>query len=295
MAVKITVVVVIAILLYFKFRNEQDLFRQMLALVKQSLSQNWLLYLVVLLLMPVNWGLESLKWYWLVRGAYSITISQAVRGVLAGLTLGFATPHALGDYVGRIYSLHTHDRKPLIGSVFLSRASQMLATMLFGCYGLYYLIGSDFLLAYGMESMSLVLVMVIFTWLTVKYFNPLKAYLTLLNTYSIPVYLGVVGMAILRYVVFSIQFVLVLHIYMPSMSLITNAAGVTFIFLAKSILPTLNFLSDLGVREYSAIYFFEKSGEPLVPVLCASLTIWVINILMPTIIGMPAMFKLKYQ
>ena len=70
-------------------------------------------------------------------------------------------------------------------------------------------------------------------------------------------------------------------------------AGITWVFLAKSVIPTFNFLSDLGIREFSAVLFFDSFSVPVEPIVLASLLIWVINILIPTLSSMPLMWKLR--
>ena len=88
---------------------------------------------------------------------------------------------------------------------------------------------------------------------------------------------------------------IVLFIFLPEVSVFLSFSGGTYIFLAKSVLPTINFLSDLGIREYAAVTFFEKFNVPLVPTLSASLTLWILNILIPTLGGIPWMLSLKWR
>lgn len=68
-----------------------------------------------------------------------------------------------------------------------------------------------------------------------------------------------------------------------------------FIYFKLQGQDNINFLSDLGIREFSAIYFFDHFGVDLVAVINASLTLWIINILLPTIIGAPLTLKMKLR
>src|SRR5690606_26996202 len=91
--------------------------------------------LELLLLLPflsfINWLLEAFKWQLLVSKIEKISLASGLRGVLTGLSLGFVTPHALGDYAGRIWQLKGKKRLESIGAVMLGRASQFFATFVF--------------------------------------------------------------------------------------------------------------------------------------------------------------------
>ena len=95
----------------------------------------------------------------------------------------------------------------------------------------------------------------------------------------------VFALSSIRYLVFAGQFTLLLYWLDLPLGLFEIFAGVTWILLAKSVIPAFNFLSDLGVREFSALYFFGLLGVAPAAVLTASLTIWLLNILIPTLVG----------
>jgi hypothetical protein len=97
-------------------------------------------------------------------------------------------------------------------------------------------------------------------------------------------------LSFLRYAVFAIQLALAIHV-IALVPWSDAFPGTTWILLIKSIAPAFNFLSDLGVREVSAIIYFEKFGYAVIPVIAASLLIWLINILIPTLYGLYAMWR----
>jgi uncharacterized membrane protein YbhN (UPF0104 family) len=61
----------------------------------------------------------------------------------------------------------------------------------------------------------------------------------------------------------------------------------------KSVLPSFNFLSDLGIREFSAVYFFSPLGVDEIAIISASLLIWLINLLAPAMVGFFYVLRLK--
>jgi len=92
-------------------------------------------------------------------------------------------------------------------------------------------------------------------------------------------------LSFLRYLVFSFQFVILLKMFLPKLKLMDIFSGTTWIFLIKSIVPSFNFLLDLGIRELSALQFFESYGVREVNILAGTLSIWILNILFPSILG----------
>ena len=97
-----------------------------------------LLYLFgVILLLPVNYGIEALKWYLLTRPLYpQLTYPKAYRNVLVGLAAGFFTPNRVGEPLGRVLEFPAGTRlqgatRSLIGS-----STQGIATCLFGLIAL---------------------------------------------------------------------------------------------------------------------------------------------------------------
>lgn len=291
---KLLVIVIVAVMIYFKLEEQEDLIGQMTALVSKAMNSSKHLFIVVILLMPFNWLLETLKWKLLSGKLQPITMLQALKGVLRGITLGFITPHAVGDYFGRILSSGNDNRLRLVGAIMLGRISQMIATGVFGLFGIYYLLGAKpMLLALLIATLLMLLFIFLFNnkWLI----RLTKKYLSIIAEYSVNQLILLQGLSMARYLVFCFQFLLILKAFLPTLDYILASAGVTWIFLAKSLLPSFNFLSDLGIREYSAIYFFEQYHVEILPVVCASLFIWVINILVPTLVGLPLVLQLKWN
>jgi hypothetical protein len=270
----------------------------------------WLLLLTVVLI-PVNWGLETWKWRALAGKLEAIPYWRAYRGVMTGLCLGFITPNRVGDYAGRILELRTDRRTDAIGAVFLGRVSQMLITLCIGSLGLFYLSarfpdnpGSGGLWLAGILTVALAVALLggllysrllprVMGW--VRPLRPLKPYLAVLETYS-PADIGrVLLISLLRYTVFSVQFGLLLSLFGVRLSLPETVAGVAATYLLKSLLPSFNALGDLGLREVSALYFFSLFGQQHLPVLTASLSLWLLNIAFPAVVGLFFVFRLKLR
>jgi uncharacterized membrane protein YbhN (UPF0104 family) len=256
-------------------------------------------------LFPVNWAFETLKWKFLVSKVESINFFKAYRGILTGVTFGMITPFNIGDYIGRILQLSGPERIKLVGAIFLSRIAQFFITLIFGAASLVYFIEQAkevyrpvYFLA-ALASASALFLFVIFVYhkavlsfiKNVQFFSPLYKYFEILNRYSKKEVFKVVVYSLLRYMVFSIQFIFLFLFFEISKDLTLLCMAVAFIFLVKSIVPTI---LDLGVREASAIYFFTSFGFTNGnTIIYASLTLWTINILIPALLGLLLIFKIK--
>ncbi len=286
------VLIAVFLMLFFKFRNEQQLFEKMWRLVQIFVSENWYLLIVVLILMPFNWLIEAIKWQLLASPIINLSLSNAFKGVLSGLSVGFITPHGIGEYVGKLAVIKHTKKNKLIGGILLGRVIQMTATVCFGLWGLSIILGIKTALLYVMVMFFIAISIYLLYRVSIgkRYF---KHWFGIIAEYSSRQIVSLFLLSFCRYLIFAFQFVLVLHAFDSSINWFLHGAGATWVFLAKSILPTFNFLSDLGIREYSAVYFYEQLGADTLPAVCASLFIWIINILVPTLCGLPIVLQLK--
>jgi uncharacterized membrane protein YbhN (UPF0104 family) len=99
--------------------------------------------------------------------------------------------------------------------------------------------------------------------------------------------------SILRFSIIVLQFILVLQIFEINIKFIDLWAIACLVFLFKTIIPQVNFLSDLGVRELSALHFFSLFSVNLSSVISATFFLWLINILLPVLVGGILFLKLK--
>jgi hypothetical protein len=283
-----------------------------LALLKQqNKDSTWFYFGLAALLIPINWGMEALKWYLLARKLEEVSFSRAFRAVMVGLTLGFITPNRVGDYAGRILELKSKRRNDAIGAIFLGRFSQLIATILAGSFGCYYLLWRFYLHGFPFVKVSLGLGLLIlyflvllfyfqpkilFSWLLV--FRKLRKYLhyvRIVTKYSFPELARLLALAFGRYFVFCLQFVFLLRAFDVYLPVKEYAAGIAGTFLLKSIVPSLSALTDIGMREITAMHFFELFGKAPLAVLSASLSLWFLNIALPSAVGLIFVLRLKFK
>ena len=298
--IKLVVLIGTLVFIYLKLKDNRDFLQEAAVLVWQAFAEGYPVILLAIALMPLNWSLEALKWQCLSSKVVRLPFRQALKGVLSGLALGFITPHGLGDYLGRIGILDMEGRGSLVGGIFIGRACQMLVTAMFGLAGISMLFSKQVIVsAIGAMFVGIALFFKLRRLFKRRRFGGrgIKAtvsyYFKIIAEFDLVTLVRVFIYSLLRYLVFSLQFFLILDLFLPTVEPSLKLSGITWIFLSKSILPTFNFLSDLGVREMSAIYFFDQFHVAAGPVVMASLLVWLINILIPTLFSLPFIFELK--
>ncbi len=272
----------------------------------QPASVVWLALTVALI--PLNWSLEALKWRDLVRKIQPLRFREAMTGVLAGLSLGFATPANLGDYAGRLLNLNSNRRLENIGAALLGNGAQYFVTLLGGTLGYAYFQAIHAAALHPGHRVllgAMGLAIGFGCWLGLRrgvavdglarhrWLAPLSRSLRVIGQYRAGDLARLLGWASLRYAVFSLQFLLVLHVFDVRLPLPDLLSSVALVFFAKTILPSFHFLSDLGIREFTALYFFSFFPVEPAAVVSATLTLWVLNILVPVLVGTVFLLRLK--
>ena len=270
--------------------------------------ERWAILLVSLT--PFNWGLEALKWQILLQRVEKTSFGDAFRGVLAGLSLGFALPAQLGDTAGRVLSLRTSARAEAIGASLVSGGMQFYVAIVFGTVawahhlstaptrnnlagqGLLTLLLGFSALGVGFGLVRRQVIGWLATWAMLRRF---AGYWHVAGAYDDSEIGLALAAAALRYLVFSGQFYAAMQLVGVELPLGVSVSGIGVVFLAKTVTPAFNLLSDLGVREAASLWVFEPFGAPAPVLVTATLTLWVANILMPVLIGLIWVWRLKWS
>lgn len=261
-------------------------------------------------LLFINWGLEARKWQKLAAKVEPLSFWQAYRAVLVGICLGFITPNRLGDYAGRIMELQSRQRLEALGAIFLGRFCQLGITVIVGSVGIFYFLAS-FLkpvpeILVGVATTLLLVNGIFFLLLfrpgvlvtaaaAIPFLNKFVRYITILSAYTFAEVRTLLWLSFWRYGIFLGQFILLLGAFGVDLPLYQLVYAVSGTFLIKSVVPSVSALADLGMRELSAIYFFHLLGQSSPPVMSASLSLWLINIGIPSLVGLLFIWRLKWK
>ncbi len=307
---KLLVVALTLYLLYYTLYTSADASLNWSGIMSRALHHPLrALFILAAVLIPVNWGLEARKWQLLGHKIEPVSFKQAYRAVMVGLTLGFITPNRLGDYAGRVLELESANRLQAIGAVFIGRFCQLAATVLVGSAAILYFVFRFYVSGYpGLSYSTAALVLAscvalvlllyraktIVAWVAaIRPLRKLLPYIAVIGTYTSTDISKLLLLSLARYTVFLVQFVLLLVLFGVVLSPIEYISGVAGTFYLKSMVPSVSLLSDLGVRELSAMYLFGLLGQVRLQVLNASLCLWLLNMAVPSVVGLVFVMRLR--
>lgn len=263
---------------------------------------------VVGLLMLINWGLEALKWKKLIFRVEKISMWRAVESVFCGLTWAVFTPNRIGEYGGRVFFLSPKRRVIGIVVMAVGNIGQMVLTNIFGaialCIFIYKFIDMDYRLFYALVVLSMMfcLFFILFyfniRWLngillSFRFTRKYKKFYSVLSKYQTTELLGILMFCLARYLVFSTQYFILFNWLIPEIHYLDILMMVSILFFVQSTLPSLD-IFDIGVRSVTAAYFFGFVTTQDIAVIACIAIIWLINIIIPAILGSYFVFKLDF-
>jgi len=96
-----------------------------------------------------------------------------------------------------------------------------------------------------------------------------------------------------RFVIFSFQYYLVIHMLVPAIPMHEVFLMTFIVFFIQSALPSLDVL-DIAVRTYAATTIFAYVTTQEMAIAAGFASIWVINLIFPAVIGIIFTLKLKF-
>ena len=93
-------------------------------------------FILVIVLMFVNWSLEALKWKISVQSVQPVTFFRSLKAIFSGVSFSVTTPNRTGEYLGRVLYMDDGNRLRVISLTILGSISQLLVTIFFGLLGL---------------------------------------------------------------------------------------------------------------------------------------------------------------
>ena len=256
------------------------------------------LFIAVLLLMPVNWGLEALKWRTLVRQLQPFTLAQAYRSVLMGLASGFFTPNRILDPVGRVLMLEDENKAKGVLYSLVQTLAQSFASCVFLAVALMLLPSANILPADVPLSTLNWVAGVFITVITLLYFTmPLWApkvryrrsekidnVLRAMAGITYPVLIKVSLTSIVRYAVYSLQYFLMLRFMAVDITSFQALILIPINYFLISVTPSVSF-SELGIRGAFAMLLLGAVTTNTVGAAMAAVTVWAVNYIIPVITG----------
>lgn len=295
----------IAISLYRQVKSQHNLKASLEQLTQQWNSERIGFIILVIALMIVNWTLEAKKWQLLLKGTEKFGLLKSFQSVLTGVAVSVLTPNRVGEYMGRILYLRNVNKIQGIMVTIIGSFAQLIITGIFGLVGLsYYLThvqSAKWLWVLFVFSMILCacstylffhLEKVIQLTERFSFLRKLRIYVEVIHRFHRKQLYQILGLSVLRYMVYSFQFLILLYVCLVQTPLIVTLCTIWLIFWAMAIVPTIT-IAEMGIRGETALYFLLPLSLNQVGIISSTLLLWLLNLIIPALIGCLFVYKMK--
>jgi len=273
---------------------------------KQIPTDKYAWLAAVFVLLPLNLFLEASKWIRLIKNTISISVSSAIKSVLAGICSGFFTPNRIGEVIGRISYLPSSCYAQGLTLSIVNSITQNLTILICGIPAsivfFMFVYNSDISSAMGVYIAVLGICVLIFCLLyfrlprlfKTKRFAKIKRFTDCLSDYSTNDLLKIMLISLVRYSVFCIQFFCVLSFFGVEITAWQALIAIPANYLFITFTPSFAF-SEVAVRSSYAVLFVGMFSSNTVSIIFAGVLIWFINTVIPMLIGSIFFIKSKQK
>lgn len=292
--------------LYYALKARETVFSDLLTTHAGLESPGFLI--AVLLLMPLNWSIEALKWRGLLKRVAPVSFAEALKGVFAGLPYALVTPQRLGEIPGRALQLPRQKRVAGGALTALGSFAQHTTTLLLGFVGLTLILsqipGIAATFRYVFLAVALLLIPLCL-WLLMNFGRVVykaghwgvltRSVRGDLQDVQVPgkIYSQTLALSAARYLVFISQYALLLHIFGVNIAFLHALPVIAAIYLTMTVFPSF-LLTDLGVRGSVAVFFLQHFSANLAGIVAASAVLWLINLVVPALLGSFFMWQARF-
>jgi Lysylphosphatidylglycerol synthase TM region len=295
-------------IIWLQLRQQVD-FSTMSTQLFDALRAKGLYYLpLMLLLMILNWLIESLKWKIAVASVQPVSLFRSFKAVLSGVSISLSLPNRMGEYLGRVLYLDPAQRIKAVSVTVVASFAQLIVTIAMGLIGL--LLARPVLLSRGgwalptwwialvVTFVALAVMLLLYfnisflnRWLQRKLFAPGSSWATrftkwlqALDSCQAAILRTLLSLSLLRYSVFMVQYYWAYQLFGIVLRVDELFIMVSLTFLALAALPTFA-APELALRGavglWIAGWFSLQSGG----IVLALLLIWITNLILPALIG----------
>lgn len=256
--------------------------------------------LAAVALMPLNWFVESLKWRALTSYLQPLSVLESLKSVLAGLAVSMLTPNRVGDFAGRITFLKPENRTAGAMSAFVGGYVQLLAIAAIGvvAFGMQPVLPEFLLWTAKCRFWSVVVTVGAVVFLSVFYFFCgrlalrfsfgrwpwLEKFVRAAGQHSAGQLAAAFGLSVVRCAVFMFQFGLVLAAVGIRVPFAEAFCAIALMYCFVSVIPSFA-LVEWGVRGSMALLFIMPVGGQPLPIVTATVAVWLMNVAFPAAVG----------
>jgi hypothetical protein len=300
--IKLAIGVVSFWIIYNRLREIPQLKEQCLFWFSEP--KMYLVLILVLLLMPINWGIESYKWKSITKQIESVSYKTALKSVFSGICVGNIAPGRAMEFLAKIMFFKPDNRPSITVLHFINGMFQMLITVTAGIIAITNKLNhnnqsSSFI--YGVLGFGICMIL-FFCWaiLNVTFIQQKLKFIKWFKKmdgakyiqFSKALILKLIGFSIIRYLIFTTQFYLIYNALAPQNNLMDVFMSIAAYFMLTSLIPMISVIEP-AIRAAIALFVFNNSGDNTVIVVLASTFVWIINVIIPSVIGYVVILKEK--
>ena len=263
-------------------------------------------FLLCLLLIPLNWGIEAYKWKLITAPIQWVSYKTATKSVYAGVCLGNLAPGRATEFLAKIIFFKIENRPRITVLHFVGGMFQLSITIICGFIALLVLLrdlgGNSVWMPYTTAGIGLVLIVLLI--LSIYRINDLLNFISKKISrqkqvedfhyrFTAKALLKLFGFSTLRYFVFFLQFLLLIFIFHRGVST-ALFPQIALYFLITTTIPMISVL-EAAIRAFVAFFVFKDSGISDPALALSSLLIWLVNIIVPSIFGYIVLLRQNFN
>jgi uncharacterized membrane protein YbhN (UPF0104 family) len=298
------IIIAVGLLIYLIYAVN---FQEILAAIKQA---NVYLILTAFLLSLVNIYLQFYKWKITANVVLQETHNSKIwLSLFYGFSAGVFTPARIGEYFGRAIAFKDQSIMRVTLATLLDKLFLLLIVAFLGSISsilfIHYHYHITFYLTIGLFLVVFVLFYLFFWlifddgfWDSVLFtklrnstklnwlFEKVKVFRRLDKRYATKMFV----VSFLFYLCFLVQYALLVAAFSNHYKFLEYLWAGNLIMFAKTIIPPVS-LGELGIREGTSIFFITQLGESASTGFNASIFLFFINVLIPSLIGLTLLLK----
>lgn len=273
-------------------------------------NANYYLITLAFVLMFLNLYLQYCRWELTANKLLSETNkSKIFRSFIYGISAGAFTPARVGEYIGRAVAFKNKPVLRLFGATFLDKFFLLIIVIFVGSIGsvIYLSVNYNISNIIIIPLFIILLLFLLFFILVLK--NPRYWFdsivlrfknirkvntgiekINSLNFNKTKYANDMLLISILHFIIILLQFALLVAAFSYKFNFLGYIWAGSLVLFVNSVIPSVSF-GDLGIREGAAVFFLIPFGITNVDAFNASIFLFLINILLPAVIGLFFLIK----
>ena len=306
--------IVLAFVIYSNIKNQPDLDEKFNTLKNAFILKNLWQFILLFILLCINWGIESKKWQLLMKPVQQVSFLTSVKAILSGLALSLFIPNGFGEYPARALYMNEGNKLRSIALNVAGSMAQLIITLVVGLLALIYLRNFtwqtkpqihelSFIWVDGITSMiilgTLLLILIYFRLSSITklfekipFIHKYKYFIQSVEAFHWKELTRILFLSFLRFIIFVGQYILVLHLLKIEIDIIDAVCTTSVLFLILAILPTIPF-ADVGIRSEVGSQLFGLITANAFGIVATTSFIWFVNLILPSIAGTLFLLSIK--